>query len=144
MTPPNKQKLLQGVAFLAGVGVLWIRLDDFGNSEFIGGWLTGRIFSMADDGGMLFLLALVLTIFLPRIASAVALAASLLCLPLYLYVVAPGPFRQLFKGVYSVPLQDWFVWDWWAVSGITTLFLVVLCSISCLLSQPAIEPSSSR
>jgi hypothetical protein len=141
MTPPNKQKLLQGVAFLAGVGVLWIRLDDFGNSEFIGGWLTGRIFSMADDGGILFLFALVLIIFLPRIASVAALLASLLCLPLYLYVVAPGPFRRVFRGQYAGMIQHSFFWNWWAVTGIATVIFAVFVSVHSLRSRPVIKGS---
>ncbi|HEX3119347.1 MAG TPA: hypothetical protein VHP80_09660 [Candidatus Acidoferrum sp.] len=141
MTPPNKQKLLQATAYLAGVGVLWIRLDDFGNSEFIGGWLTGRIFSMADDGGMLFLLALILTIFLPRIASVAALLASLLCLPLYLYAVAPGPFRRVFRGMYAGMIPPSFVWDWWAVTGIATVIFAAFLSIQSLRSRPAIKRS---
>lgn len=134
MTRPNKQKVWQAAAFIAGVAVLWIHLDDFGNSEFIGGWLTGKIFSLADFGGILFLFALLLTVFLPRVASAVALLASLLCLPLYLYVVAPGPFRRIFKGAYSVSLQHPFVWDWSAMSGIATLVFAATCSIYALRS----------
>ena len=102
----SKQKVWQAAACLACVGVLWIRLDDFGASEFSGGRITGKLFTMADLGSLLFLVALLLTIFFPRVAAVVALAATLLCLPFYLYILMPGPYRQIFKGEYSVPLQS--------------------------------------
>jgi len=58
--------------------VLWIRLDDFGASEFSGGRLTGKLFTMADLGSLLFLVALLMTF--------------------YLYILMSGPYRQIFKG----------------------------------------------
>lgn len=73
------------------------------------------------------MLALVLTFVRPRIAAALAIVASLLCLPLYLYFTAPGPFRRVFGGEYSVPLQANFVWDRSAVLGVLTV-AVALCT----------------
>jgi len=35
---------MEAVACLACTAVLWIHLDDFGASEFSGGWLTGPLF----------------------------------------------------------------------------------------------------
>jgi len=78
--------MLQAIACFACVAVLWIHLDDYGASEFSGGWLTGPLFKMADLGSLLFLLALLLTFFLRRTAATIALAAALLCFPFYLYV----------------------------------------------------------
>jgi hypothetical protein len=43
------------------VGVLWTHLDDFGASEFAGGWLTGELFMMADNSYVLFFGAFLLT-----------------------------------------------------------------------------------
>ena len=83
-------------------------------TEFIGGWLTGPLLNLYDVGTFLFVPALLLAFFFRRIAAAFALTASLLCLPLYLYFVAPGPFRSVFRGEYSVPLQASFVWNSWA------------------------------
>ena len=94
----NKQKVWQAAACLACVGVLWIRLDDFGASEFSGGRLTRKLFTMADLGSLLFLVALLMTMFFPRVAAAIALVAALLCLPFYLYILMSGPYRQIFKG----------------------------------------------
>ena len=128
----NKQKVCQAVACLACVGVLWIRLDDFGASEFSGGRLTGKLFTMADLGSLLFLVALLLTIFFPRVAAAIALAATLLCLPFYLYILIPGPYRQIFKGEYSATLQRPFVWNNWAVVGVLSLAIAAFFSLHSL------------
>jgi hypothetical protein len=128
----RQQKVWQAAAYLACVGVLWIRLDDFGASEFSGGRLTEKLFTMADLGTLLFLAALLLTVFFPRVAAVVALAATLLCLPLYLYILMPGPYRQIFKGEYSVPLQRPFVWDNWAVVGVLSLVVAACLSLDSL------------
>jgi hypothetical protein len=125
---PN-EKMWQAIAYLASIAVLWIRLDDFGASEFGGGWLTGPLFKMADLGSLLFFLALLLTFFLRRTAATIALAATLLCFPLYLYVLMPGPYRWIFKGEYSVPLNRPFHWDNWAVVGVLCLLLGATLSL---------------
>jgi hypothetical protein len=125
----SKQKVWQAIACLACAGVLWIHLDDFGASEFSGGRLTGKLLAMADLGFALFLVALLLTIFFPRVAAALALTATLLCLPFYLYVLMPGPYRRIFKGEYSVPLQRPFVWNTWAVVGVLSLGIAGILSL---------------
>ena len=33
----------------------------------------------------------------PRVAAGIALAATLFCLPFYLYILMPGPYRQIFQ-----------------------------------------------
>jgi hypothetical protein len=136
------QKLGQAASCLLCVIVAWRHMDDFGASEFSGGWLTGTIFSMFDDGSLAFILAWLLTFFFRRIAAAIALMASLLCLPLYLYITAPGPFRSVFRGEYSVPLQTNFVWDRWAAFGILTL-VVATCVSIWNLKTPAFESKPS-
>jgi hypothetical protein len=129
MAKLSRQNVWQAFAFLACAGALWIHLGDFGASEFRGGWLTGKILTMAEVGALLFLAALVFTIFLPRVGAVVALAAILLCLPFYLYIVMPGPYRRIFRGEFSVPLQRPFVWNSWAIAGIMTLIFATVFSI---------------
>jgi len=124
-----KENVWQAIACLACTVVLWLHLDDFGASEFSGGRLTGPLFRMADLGSLLFLLALLLTFFLRRIAATIALASTLLCFPFYLYVLMPGPYRRIFKGEYSVPLNQPFHWDNWAVVGVLSLLLVATLSL---------------
>ena len=129
MEKHSKQKLWQATACVVCVGVLWIHLNDFGASEFSGGRLTGKLFAMADIGCGLFLMALLSTIVFPRVAAAIALTATLLCLPFYLYILMPGPYRRIFKGEYSVSLQRPFVWDNWAVAGVLSLVIVASLSL---------------
>jgi hypothetical protein len=90
-------------------------------TEFSGGRVTGPLFDLSEIGSLLFVVALFLTFVYPRVAAAIASVATLLCLLLYLYFTAPGPFRRVFRGEYSVPLQASFVWDKWAISGILSL-----------------------
>ena len=75
------------------------------------------------------MLALVLTFVRPRIAAALAIVASLLCLPLYLYFTVPGPFRRVFGGEYSVPLQANFVWDRSAILGVLAVTVAICICI---------------
>ena len=131
----SRQRVLQAIACLACVGVLWIHLDDFGASEFPGGRLTGKLFTMADNSSVLFFGAFLLTFFFPRAAAAVAWTASLLCLPFYLYILMPGPYRWVFKGEYSVPLRRPFTWNTWAVIGVVSLLLAAILSARSLLQK---------
>jgi hypothetical protein len=124
-----KEKTWQAVACIAGTVILWIHLDDFGASEFSGGWLTGSLFRMADLGSLFFLVASVLTFFLRRTAATIALVAVLLCFPFYLYILMPGPYRWIFKGEYSVPLHHPFHWNTWAAVGVFSLLLAALLSL---------------
>lgn len=112
---------MQAAAFLLCLVVACVHIDDFGASEFSGGRITGPIFSMFDYGSTVLGLAALLTFFYPRIASTLALAATLLCLPFYLYITLPGPFRFFFPGNYSVPLSANLVWNTWAITGLLTL-----------------------
>lgn len=123
------QKMLQAIACLTCTVVLWVHLDGFGASEFSGGRLTGPLFNLAELGSVLFLLALLLTFFLRRTAATIALGATLLCFPFYLYVLMPGPYRWIFKGEYSVPLYRPFHWDNWAVVGVFSLLFVAILSL---------------
>jgi hypothetical protein len=91
----SRQNAWQAIAFLACAGTLWIHMGNFGGSEFSGGWLTGKLLTMADIGALLFLTALVFTIFVPTAGVIVALVAIVLCLPFYLYIVM-GPYRRIF------------------------------------------------
>lgn len=122
----GRQKLLQVASCLVCVVVAQQNSFGVGGTEFSGGRLTGPILDSLDIGSLLFALALILTFVRPRIAAALAIVASLLCLPLYLYFTAPGPFRRVFGGEYSVPLQANFVWDRSAILGILAV-AVALC-----------------
>jgi hypothetical protein len=129
MDKTNRQKVWQAIACVASIGVLWIHLDDFGASEFSGGRITGKLFTMANLASLLFIVALLVTIFFPRIGAVIALMATLLCVPFYLHVLMPGLYQQIFKGAYTDPLYRPFVWDSWALLGILSLLTAGILSV---------------
>ena len=92
-------------------------------TEFSGGWLTGPLLSMIDIGTVLFVLALIVAFIYPRIAGVIGLASSLLCLPLYLYFMAPVPFNRIFGFGHQFKVQPsgGFHWDKWALAGVLAL-----------------------
>jgi hypothetical protein len=123
MKKPGTQQLALAIVCLVGAFVALQNTNGLEATEFSGGWLTGPLLSMADIGTVLFLLALVVTFAYPRIAAAIGLASSLLCLPLYLYFTAPVPFDQIFGFGHEFKVQPsgGFHWDRWAIVGELTL-----------------------
>jgi len=131
LNKPTKQNYLLGAScLLAALLQLWFAFPLDG-SEFSGGRVTGPILNLSDYGGYVFLIAAVLALFLPRLASVMALAAVLLCLPLYLYSIAPGIFRQLFPGEYKMPIASSFTWSPRALAGIASVAVVVCIAVYC-------------
>jgi hypothetical protein len=135
MRNSRKQKWGQVSAFLlcAALPLNWA--ESLAATEFAGGSLTGPILRLQTSGKYLFILATLVTFLYLRIGAAIGIASTLLCLPLYLYFVAPGPFRHVFKGEYSVPLHANFVWDNWAVMGMLTLAAAVYVSTRAFFSS---------
>ena len=134
MTQDRKAKLKQATVFLLCAAIAWRYGSSTQGTEFSGGRLAGLLLDMKDVGSLLFFLALPLTFFYRRIAAAIALVACLLCLPLYLYFTAPGPFRRLFNDAeWSVPPLANFVWDSWTVTGIVVLAITAYFGVRGLL-----------
>lgn len=63
----------------------------------------------------------------PRIAAAIGLASSLLCLPLYLFFIAPVPFAQVLARGHEFKVQPvpGFHWRTWPVTGLLALAVTV-------------------
>ena len=122
MRPPKQPSWL-AVSCLACVVVVLRNTSRFEGTEFSGGWLTGPLLSMANIGAVLFVLALIVTFRAPHMAEVLGLASSLLCLPLYLYVVAPVPFTEIFGFGHQFKAQPsgGFHWEPWAIGGVLTL-----------------------
>jgi hypothetical protein len=120
-----KQRFWQFATSLLCLALVWRYGSGLGGTEFSGGRLTGPLLDMYDVGTFLFVPALLLALFFRRVSAAITILASLLCLPLYLYFTAPGPFRRVFAGLYSVPLGTNFVWSKWGIGGIIALILAV-------------------
>jgi hypothetical protein len=138
-----KRKIVQVAVCLVCFVVVWTYGSGLGGTEFSGGRVTGPLLDMEDAGTLLFILALLLTFFFRRIATAITIVASLLCLPLYLYFTAPGPFRFVVRGQYSVPLQASFVWNRWNVIGLCMLILAAYVGVQGLVT-PEIEGTTKQ
>lgn len=112
-------------------------------SEFMGGTVTGPIFKMCEAAIVFFIVGIALAYPWPRIGSVLGLVASLLSLPILVYFIAPGPFRAVFKGEYSVPIQSSFVWDTWSLPPAIAVLTLILISVWNLLPvhRPKIQPA---
>lgn len=119
---------------------VWRYAYSLEGTEFSGGRLTGLLLNMKTAGALLFVLAGVMIFFYRRIAAAITILASLLCLPFYLYFAAPGPFRSVFGGEYSVPLGDKFVLDARTVFGILLFAITTFVSLRTLLISKDSNP----
>jgi len=131
---PMRQKLLFAAGCLVCAAVCWKSFLVFEGTEFGSGSLAGNQVLAA----LLYLLALILTFKYPRLASISALIACFFSLPLYLYLVFPRPFRQVWPGQWSVPYvpSERFVWDGWWITGILFTILVALVCVLQLIRSP--------
>jgi len=138
----RRQKVCQVASYLLCIVVV-LKFDlELDGTEFMGGSVTGPLLHMQEIGGLLFLLAATLTIRFRRVAAAVALAACLLCLPLYLLSTAPGPFRWVFRGEWKTPLIASFVWDWWSIGGILAVTFAALVAFTVLQGRIGNNPQA--
>lgn len=118
---------------------VWLTFRGMGvvdGSEFVSGKITGPINVMCDFALVGLAVACILTYPLPRAASVLGLLASLLSLPFLVYFIAPGPFRAVFRGEYSVPLQSNFSWDGWLLEPAIAVLFVIFMSVWILFSVP--------
>jgi hypothetical protein len=129
------QKFVQAVCYGLCLIAMWKNVASVDGSEFVGGIVTGPLFSSADAGLLALSGALVALIWLPRISAVLAITASLCSLPLVLYFIFPGFFQSVFKGNWSVPMKTNFLWNTWAVFGLVTIFATLWVSVRCLATQ---------
>lgn len=73
----------------------------------------------------------------PRVAAGIGVASSVLCLPLYLFFIAPVPFAQIFaRGhEFKVQLTSGFHWHVWPVAGLLALAVTIYICISCIVAD---------
>jgi glycerol-3-phosphate acyltransferase PlsY len=122
MKKPSVQTLLQATACLL-CAIVAAEHSDLAYIEFGGGTLTGPLVDLNNIGGLLFIVALILTFIYRRLAAICALVASLLCLPLYLYRMAPGIAQRLIPGSFRYLSRTNFVWNEWAFIGVLLLVM---------------------
>jgi hypothetical protein len=124
---PGLQQVYQAGSFLLCVFLGLQITDGLEGTEFSGGWLTGPLLAMEDIGTLLFVLAVVVTFVFPRIAAAIGLASSLLCLPLYFFFIAPIPFAQVFARGHEFKVQPapGFHWHTLPLTGLLALAVML-------------------
>ena len=129
---PDILQVCQAGSFLLCVSLAW-QVVPIGNegTEFSGGRLTGPLLSIHDIGTLLFVVAIVLTFVFPRVAAAIGLAASVLCLPLYLFFIAPVPFAKVFARGHEFKVQPTpgLHWETWPV---VALFASAIAMYVCI------------
>jgi hypothetical protein len=136
----QRRKLVQIVICVICVVVTFRYTLYLEPTEFSGGRITRPLLEIYHAGNVAFFLAGVLTFVLRRTSAALMILGTLLCLPLYLYFTAPGPFRRLFPGEYSVPLQANFEWHTLTILGLLALLISVLGAFWVLHLRPQ-DPS---
>jgi hypothetical protein len=131
---PDILQVCQAGSSLLCACLAWQINSGYGGTEFSGGWLTGRLLSMQDIGTVLFIVAIVLTFVFPRVAAAIGFAASVLCLPLYFFFIAPVPFAQVFARGHEFKVEPvpGFHWDIWPAAGLCALAVTLYFCIRCL------------
>lgn len=80
--------------------------------------MTGPLLTIQSVSSVAFLVAVVALFVSRRIAAAVAIVGCVLAVPLYLYLVVPGLFRNASSESHSRPLTLDMVWDPWAAAGL--------------------------
>jgi hypothetical protein len=127
MKKPGKQQLLLTASCFVSVAVALCNSNGLEGTEFSGGSLTGPLLLMTDIGSVLFALVLISSFLYPRVAGAIGLVSSLLCLPLYLYLIAPVPFNHFFSFGHEFKVQPsgGFHWDRWTIVGALTLAVTI-------------------
>jgi hypothetical protein len=103
-------------------------LDVLASSEFSGGTVTGTLLKLYEIGTTLFAAAVLLLLVWPRASAAIALAASLFSLPVYLYLIDPSAFQRALPGEWKVSASVGFTWDNWVIAGAFALALAVWTS----------------
>ena len=133
-----RRNLTQAAAYLICAIPAWRYSIVLEGTEYSGGTVTGPLLSFEGAAAELFVLGLVLAFLYRRIAAVVMVVACVLCLPIYLCDVAPGPFRWVvrnvgFQGEWKTFLRADFAWDAWAVAGIVSVAIALYVCLAALL-----------
>ena len=121
----------QAGSFLICASLAWQVSSGYEGTEFSGGWLTGPLLSMEEVAIPLFIVAIVLTFVFPRVAAAIGLSASVLCLQLYSFFIAPLPFAGIFARGHEfiAPPTPGFHWETWPVIALAANAIAIYACI---------------
>jgi len=103
----------------------WNSSADLIGTEFSGGAITGPVLSANLIGGLLLIVAAIVSPFRARIAASGALLACILCSPLYLYWTFPHLFVQFTGGEWAHPPQESFAWHGWPIAGLVGSLIIM-------------------
>ena len=137
-------KLLHAIGCLGCAIVTFRSASDFDGTEYLGGQISGPIFTFQSYGVILFAAALVLTFYYCRTAAFVSLIASAMCLPFYLFNVLPISFLNALlpypNGV--VDETGTFRLNGWSIAGL--LFLTIIVGNSCWLLFRSVSTGAGK
>jgi hypothetical protein len=131
----TKQRLWQAAICLVCLVLVVRELDVAGPTEFSGGHITGPLFRLADYGWLLFLFGFLISIKYHRIAAVASLLGSLLCFPIFSFILFPGYVNSKFHAQSSIPLEPNVIWHSRSVLMMLGLAIVFYLSIRTLLAQ---------
>ena len=117
--------LRAAIAFVAG-GLGFTLAMNLLDTEAGGGRLTGPLVRMCLCGSLVLLLCAALSFTRRGIVAVLTLAAALLCLPLFLYRIAPSLLTRLTDAPASVVPSQTVTLDPVALAGLVTLGLLAL------------------
>ena len=124
--------MIHAVTCIICIGLNWRLTAGLQGTEFSGGTVTGSLLSMSDLAVLLFVVSLFLVFWMRRTAAALMGIGALLCLPLSLLILAPGLFRKLVGGLWSVPLQSNFTFNKWVIAWFLALLASLVIAIGTL------------
>lgn len=124
----TKQRYWQIALCLICVLLSWHALMHVDGTEFSGGSVTGTLITLTEIGALGLVIAIAITFFFRRTAAFIAMLGCLFSMPLFLYFLAPGPFRKIFVGNYSVPLQANFSWNLWLILSFAAILTTTILS----------------
>jgi hypothetical protein len=135
----SKGKFLQVLGSILCLAIEWKLTGSLESTEFAGGIVTGPLLHITYAGLLLFTASLLSVLWLGRFSAIAGLLASLLSLPLALLFLAPGPFRHVVGGIWSVPLQSSFVLNEWTVGWFVVLLLTATICVKNLRRQKSVS-----
>ncbi len=110
--------VLQVLSCLVCAALSWKHVYDLGGTDFSSGLATGAIFVLNLFGSVCLVIGLVLSFFQFRYATVSILMASILCLPLYIYLTASAFSNALFFDHHVASSHPTVSWGAWGISGI--------------------------
>jgi hypothetical protein len=135
------------ITLLLSIATLFWATKGLDGTEFSGGALTGRLLDATNLALVVYGVALLVFLWLPKVAATLSWVASALCFPLLAYFFAPRLFRAATgllwpTAQWSVPLSRSVNWSCMTILPLLAIFAsAVLALFLFQLAPPAPQPS---